>query len=340
MGQIDMANIRKRGSKWQVQIRRLGRPAFIKSFILREDALHWARQQELAIDRGELTNKQADASSLFSALLDRYEAVITPTKRSYRSEQVHLRQIRRHFAPTLPITGITSQEIAKFRDKRLMVVSGATVRKEMNILGHLFKVASQEWGYPIKTSVCQFVKKPPNGRPRERRLTEFELGQITASLSLCRNRLILAVFGFALATGMRRSEVLGLYWSHIDWEDSTARLDITKNGERRIVPLSPDALLVLQKRSSKAGGAAMPGDAVFPISANALRLAWERAKKRAGIIDLRFHDLRHEAISRFFEMGLSVPEVSLISGHKDVRMLFRYTHLKPEIVSAKLKQII
>jgi integrase len=75
---------------------------------------------------------------------------------------------------------------------------------------------------------------------------------------------------------------------------------------------------------------------VFPISANAVRLAWKRARDKAGISDLRFHDLRHEAISRFFEMGLSVPEVALISGHKDPRMLFRYTQLRAENVAAKL----
>ena len=74
---------------------------------------------------------------------------------------------------------------------------------------------------------------------------------------------------------------------------------------------------------------------VFPISATCLRLAWNRARKRAGITDLRFHDLRHEAVSRFFEMGMSVPEVALISGHKDVRQLFRYTHLNPENVFKK-----
>ena len=68
---------------------------------------------------------------------------------------------------------------------------------------------------------------------------------------------------------------------------------------------------------------------VFPISANCLRLAWVRARNKAAITDLRFHDLRHEAVSRFFEMGMSVPEVALISGHKDVRQLFRYTHLNP-----------
>ena len=334
-----MANIRKRGSKWQVQIRRTGHPAFIKTFILKEDALRWARQQELAVDRGELTYKQPEALATFSTLLDRYEAFITPAKRSYRSEKAHLRQIRRHFAPSLLITSITSQDIAKFRDKRLMVVSGATVRKEMNIIGHLFKVSSQEWGYPVKISVFQSVKKPPNGRSRDRRLLDDEFDQITASLNRCRNRVVFSVFSFALATGMRRSEVLGLSWSHIDWETCTARLELTKNGDSRIVPLSPAAIKVLQEIVSEAGGAVVPEGTIFPISANAFRLAWERAKEKAGIQGLRFHDLRHEAISRFFEIGLSVPEVSLISGHKDTRMLFRYTHLKPENLASKLRDI-
>jgi integrase len=65
-------------------------------------------------------------------------------------------------------------------------------------------------------------------------------------------------------------------------------------------------------------------------------MAWDRLIRRTSITNLRFHDLRHEAISRFFEMGLSMPEVALISGHKDPRMLFRYTHLDPERVIAKL----
>jgi integrase len=74
---------------------------------------------------------------------------------------------------------------------------------------------------------------------------------------------------------------------------------------------------------------------VFPISATCLRLAWNRARNKAGITDLRFHDLRHEAVSRFFEMGMSVPEVALIYGHKDVRQLFRYTHLNSNNVFKK-----
>ena len=75
---------------------------------------------------------------------------------------------------------------------------------------------------------------------------------------------------------------------------------------------------------------------IFPTTDYAVRHAWDRLVKRAGIVDLRFHDLRHEAVSRFFEMGLSVPEVALISGHKDYRMLARYTHMTIERVAKKI----
>jgi integrase len=78
---------------------------------------------------------------------------------------------------------------------------------------------------------------------------------------------------------------------------------------------------------------------VFPVTPNAVRLAWERLRRRVGLEDLRFHDLRHEAVSRFFEYGLTVPEVALISGHRDPRMLSRYTHLRPEKVAEKLARV-
>jgi integrase len=75
---------------------------------------------------------------------------------------------------------------------------------------------------------------------------------------------------------------------------------------------------------------------MFPVSANALRLAWERLRRRAGVSGLRFHDLRHEAVSRFFEKGLNMPEVAAISGHRDPRMLMRYAHPKAEAIAIKL----
>jgi integrase len=140
-----------------------------------------------------------------------------------------------------------------------------------------------------------------------------------------------AVLRFAIETGMRRSELLRVEWRDLDEASRTLRIRMAKNGHPRTIALSAAALAALagvQRHEDEAR--------IFPMSANALRLAWERLKRRAGIEDLRFHDLRHEAISRLFEKGLNVPEVAVMSGHRDPRMLFRYTHPRPEDIARKL----
>jgi len=142
-----------------------------------------------------------------------------------------------------------------------------------------------------------------------------------------------AAIELALETGMRRSELLGGRWSHVDLARRTWFLPQTKNGRSRTVPLSPRALAILE---SLIYPALDHGTPIIGMTPNALRLTWERLCKRTGVRDLHFHDLRHEAISRFFERGLSVPEVATISGHRDFRMLARYTHLRAEDIARKL----
>ena len=121
---------------------------------------------------------------------------------------------------------------------------------------------------------------------------------------------------------MRRGEILNIKTEHI--KERILLIPQTKNGYTRTIPLTKKALNILKSTH-------LP----FAYTPNALRIAWERLKRNGNIKDLHFHDLRHEAISRFFEKGLSMPEVALISGHKDVRMLFRYTHLKAHDVLKK-----
>ena len=122
---------------------------------------------------------------------------------------------------------------------------------------------------------------------------------------------------------MRRSEILDLTWKDTSLEQQLAYLPLTKNGTSREVPLSTKAVDTLRSQRS-----CQDTPTTFPVNANAFMLAWESLRKRADLCDLSFHDLRHEAISRLFEMGLTIPEVAVISGHKDARIIFRYTHLR------------
>src|SRR5262249_4686402 len=153
---------------------------------------------------------------------------------------------------------------------------------------------------------------------RIRRVADREAALLSSATDRCRNPLIKPLVELAMATGMRRGELLRAQWSDLDWQKRTLHVPQTKNGHPRTIALSGAALEIIDELPKN-------NERLFPLSANAVRLAWGRLAKRAGVVDLHFHDLRHEAISRFFEKGLSVPEVALISGHRDVRMLFRYT---------------
>jgi integrase len=333
-----MASFCKRSGKWSVQIRKGGHSLF-KTFQYREDAHRWAREHERLIDLGEALPSAlviGGNSLTVRELLGRYELEVTPKKRSASSETYLLRSILRHNIAELKVSSVTQASVAEYRDHRLTQVTASTVRRELAIVQHAFNIARREWG--ILAPDLRELSKPKANKARDRRLNEDDLKSLSAALSQCRNKVTKPAVLFAIATGMRRGEVLSLRWSHIDLEQHTAFLEMTKNGDSRTVPLSPSALLAL-KLLPATPGKRKGSDYVFQITGNALRLSWEKVKRRASVTDLRFHDLRHEAISRFFEMGLSMPEVSLISGHRDPRMLFRYTHLRATDVAEKLRRL-
>jgi integrase len=179
------------------------------------------------------------------------------------------------------------------------------------------------------------IRKPKADRARDRRLREGEWERLQEALSGARNHLLRPVVSFAVQTGMRRGEILGARWQDVNWDTSTLYIPVTKNGEPRTIPLTFEAKRVI----ADVWWAYRGDDRIFPLTAEAVKLSWKRLTKRAGITDLHFHDLRHEAVSRFFELGLTVPEVALISGHRDPRMLFRYTHLRAEDVAKKLRHV-
>jgi len=303
-----------------------------RTFTLKNDAEVWARRIEASIERSDFPDAGRSLNGIkLRQLLERYEETITPLKKSRAPEKYLLRTIRSHPIASLCLDKLTPAMVTIYRDDRLRSVSASSVRRELAILQHCLEVARNEWGVAIQQNPVSKIKKPAQGKARERRITVEELERLRVGLAKCRNGLLSNIVMFAIHSGMRRGEILSIRWSDINFDASTAHLADTKNGEARTVPLSSLALAALPATDNRAAD-----ERVFPLSPNAVRLAWERLKRRAGINDLHFHDLRHEAISRFFELGLSIPEVALISGHRDFKMLFRYTHLRPSDVAKKL----
>jgi integrase len=141
------------------------------------------------------------------------------------------------------------------------------------------------------------------------------------------------VVRFALETAMRRGELAGMTWDMVDLKKRTVTLPETKNGQKRIVPLSSVAATILKDRLSTRR---IDGE-VWNIGLDAISQDFAKACHKAGISDLHFHDLRHEATSRLFEKGFDTMEVRTITGHKTLQMLARYTHLRAEDLVERLK---
>jgi integrase len=325
-----MASIRKRRDKWQVQIRRKGRGALSRSFHILKDAEEWARHMEVLADRGELPADPATLRGItLSQLVKRYRDTVSPRKRTHEAECLVLNAFLRHPICRRPISDITAAHFAAYRDERLKEIKPASIKRALVPIRNLYEVARNEWDVPIRENPLSNLKLDGTDERRERRLRPGEQGCLLDATRQCRNSFIAPIITLALETAMRRGEILALRAEHIDLDKRTLLIPESKNGRARTIPLSIPAAELLSKHSRT-------DERLFPITANAFRLAWERVKRRAGIDDLHFHDLRHEAISRFFEKSLSVPEVALISGHRDLRMLLRYTHPMSEAILKKL----
>ena len=314
-----MASYRKRNNLWQAQVRIKGQGSISKSFYLRKDAQIWATDQEALMLSGKW--KKRDYSTLrLSDLMKKYMQEVTPKKKGRGPEE---RRLRRLLRETDLINNLLQEVdppvIAEYRDRRLKDGVRAC-QYDLVLIRHAWNIARLEWGWDIGSNPVEQIKLPKNNPPRERRLRVGEYDLLKIKALKTRVWYLWPIIEMAIETGMRRGEILSLEWINIDFERARLLLPMTKNGRSRWVPLSKKAILIL-------GQVPRTSNLVFPVSEVAVRQAWERLRKRSGLMDLNFHDFRHEAISRMFEKGLNVPEVASISGHRTASQLFRYVQV-------------
>lgn len=323
-----MATIRRRRGKYQAQVRRKGEAPLSKTFTTRQNAKAWAERTESALEAREASGAYLPVKTL-GELLTRYRDAVTPRKRGAYPETCKLNVLIRSELGELPLAALRAEPFALYRDKRLAACKPATVCTELGLIQHALKTAENDWGWTIPHNPLPKIARPRFNNARYRRLSPTEERVLLEACRSARNWWLEPIVVLAIETAMRRGEILSAKRRDFDKERGLLQLHDTKNGERRLVPLTPRARSVLTELPEG-------GDTLFPITSNAFKLSWVRAVRRSGLENFRFHDLRHEAISRFFELGLGVPEVALISGHKDVRMLFRYTHMQAERIVEKL----
>jgi len=331
-----MASFRKRGEKWQARVHKKGGNPEVKTFLTKADATKWARHVESRLDLGFLATKQAMPK--FKCLIKRYSQEVTPSKKGQSQEKYRASQIQDFKFATLPLDQVKAETIARFRDERLKKVSPNTVRLELAFISSVFEQARKEWGYEVVNPIRQ-IRIPKPSKPRQRRL---ESGEESALLEACKTSNATYLHSFvvlAIETGMRFSELTCINWDNVNIKKQSVYLPDTKNGHPRNVPLSMRALQAIQLLPYAADGR------LFNVKPGSIRSAFlvalDKGQKSQPenlkfLQGLRFHDLRHEAVTRLFERGLNPIEVGMISGHRTLAMLQRYVHIRAEDLALKL----
>lgn len=314
-----MASVRKLPSgKWQAQVARRGirRSA---SFRTKSEARDWGARQEYLIDQGEGAGSKAKLSDIF----DRYAREVSPSKRGARWEMIRLEKLARDRIGDRRLCDLGPEDFADWRDRRLREVQPSSVRREMVLMSAVMTRCRKEWRL-IDVNPLADVQKPANARPRERRVTDDEIAQLEAVAHGPLSKRVVLAFRFAVATAMRAGEICGL--RRQDITGSVAHLPMTKNGEARDVPLSSEALAILDGLS---------GDPVFGLTPRQLDATFRRLRKLAKIEDLHFHDSRHEATTRL-SRRVDVLALARITGHRNVGELLTYFNESAEDLAKRL----
>ncbi len=344
-----MAAIQKRGNVFRVRIIRKGYQSQSKTFSTRIEAVKWARKIETEIDQGvikpskTLANRMLDKQLSFGEAAEHYIKNHSVHKRNRKTETGTIRTLIRHWGQE-PAQSIDKAKIFALRDDLLSRGrSGDTVNHYYNAISKIYQMLQIEWSMAVDNPIRGMKRLPANPSRTKRINGESE----TALLLACEqsaSKLLKPIVQFAIETGMRRGEFMGLKWPDIDLASRRAFLYVTKNGEPRQVPLTLKAVQILNEVRGE------HPEQVFPLSMDALRRYFEKAVKTAkqswtssGVNpfeDLRIHDLRHEALSRLSDAGLNVIELSHISGHRTLGMLQRYVHSSHAAIFAKLDEKI
>jgi integrase len=331
--------VKTASGSWKAIIRIAGNPIVTKTFRTKKDSTDWARTTEDEIVRGIYISRSHSEKTTVSQGIQRYLDEVTPTKKqSTRDPEIRRGKILQKYLGKYSLASLAAEHIATYRDMRLAGgMSSNSIRLELALLSHLYTIAIKEWGMGLAVNPVSNVRKPRPGNGRDRRLNGDEEKRLLESCESQSNPMLAMIAKIALYTGMRHSEIANLTRSQISLKNKTIFLSDTKNGSSRTVPLSKKTIEVLKEAINHP---IKPSDTELIFFGEPgrdgkrkpynIKAAWGKALKEAKISDLRFHDLRHEATSRFVEAGLSDVQVSSITGHKSMQMLKRYTHLRTE----------
>jgi len=342
-----MASIRKQKSgAWRVQVRRKGR-TLSETFVRYDDAKKWGAEAERQIDRGETPTLSRTAKlRTFGDLIDLHIVDMTDVgKPPRRSKAATLKMLKDRLGKR-NMADLDRERVIKFGRERAAEGAGPmTLGIDIGAIKLVLSHAAAVHGLPVMVEPVNLARIAlkrlglvGKSNERDRRPTEDELARLIAHFEAGETSTlpVARIIKFAVATAMRQEEICRVSWS--DFEERTKMLTIRdrkdpreKKGNDQRIPLLTvsgyDPMALIREQRSFRSNA---DDRIFPVNHKSVGTAFTRACHALKIVDLHFHDLRHEGTSRLFEAGFQIHQVALVTGHKDWKMLRRYTHLRPE----------
>ena len=341
-----MATIVKLGSgHWRAQIRRRQQYAS-RTFLQRAAAETWARDTERAFDKGIGINAvKVDHKTTFAKLIDMHIADLQDVgKAILRSKQACLDKLRFDLGDER-VTNLTRERLIIFGKARAREGAGpVTLGIDIGYIKTVLTHASAVHGVAVPIEQVTLARAAlarlglvGHANERDRRPTQDEIDRLIAWHDNNLRQIIPLgrIVRFAIASAMRQDEICSLLWEDVNLDSQIAVVRNRKDPRRKAgnhqrVPLIDatgyDPIAILKEQRS----ATPQSERVFPYNGKSVGTAFRRACRDLKIKDLHFHDLRHEGTSRLFEAGYDIPEVSLVTGHKDWKMLKRYLNLRPE----------
>lgn len=342
-----MATInRLKSGSWRAQVRRKGKYVN-ETFLRRKDAEEWAIDVERRIDRQEpATSRRSNSSRCFGDLIALHLTDLHEVgKEIGRSKTASLIFLDKRLGP-LRLSDLDRERLIKFGKERALEGAGpVTVGIDLGYIKTILSHAAAVHGIVVSTEPIDLARIALSrlglvgkGNERDRRPTQDELDRIVLALET-NNRQVIPVgriVRFAVATAMRQDEIARVEWRDFDKKDRMLLIRDRKDprkkkGNNQRIPLlnlsGYDACEIIEEQGRLSN---VREGRIFPYNGRSIGTAFRRQCRVLKIDDLHFHDLRHEGTSRLFEAGFSIEQVALVTGHKDWKMLRRYTHLKPE----------
>jgi integrase len=326
-----MATVRKRGKKYQAQVRIKGHSPQSKSFLTKAAALAWTRRIESSMDNGSWIDTRGSRSVFIEDIVDdlvysyeRFGLEVAGPKLG------QLNQIKEYFHG-VSIHDLTFDGVLDFAAFRLETIAASTLQAQMYYLKQAVTNSRIKTELPVVDMAIDELKKKKLIMGSKRRDRRLEPGEYEALMDQAAGHWISAAIDLAVESAMRQGEIHALKWSDINESKGVIRLmrkdKHAETGQSaQQIPLLKGVREALLRSQNVFG----QGPNLIPVErAASISDKFAKMTKKLGIVDLRFHDLRHEAISRLFEKGMRVEQVRVVSGHRTLDQLSRYVNLRP-----------